>query len=155
MRFPLRIWSSNTRKSTIIFRFLADIRFKLLALVPALGGAAVFILAHSGLEAGKNLSPATIPTELIVVLVVSLLGLSATLGITLYDQRNSKFHNALMHRAKFLEMQFGFARTPGALKFLKFDGGQFNERPTKARRLIFKAGHDLGLSLIYGPLLGA
>lgn len=43
--------------------------------------------------------------------------------------------------------------TPGALRKLPF-GGQFSERPKKARRVIFEAGHDLGLSLIYGALLG-
>ena len=35
-------------------RFLAEVRFKLLALVPALGGVAVFILARRvGLQAGE------------------------------------------------------------------------------------------------------
>jgi len=35
-------------------RFLADVRFKLLALVPALGGVAVFILARRvGLQSGE------------------------------------------------------------------------------------------------------
>jgi hypothetical protein len=134
------------------FRFLADVRFKLLALVPTLGGAAVFILAHVGLEAGK--APSSSHSELLVVLLVSLFGFLATLGITLYDQRNSELYNALIHRAKYLERQFGVQSTPGALRKLPF-GGQFSERPERARRLIVKAGHDLGLSLIYGPLLGA
>lgn len=134
------------------FRFLANVRFKLLALVPTLGGAAVFILARAGLEAGN--APVSSHSELLVVLLVSLFGFLATLGITLYDQRNSELYNALIHRAKYLERQFGVPSTPGALRKLPF-GGQFSERPKKARRLIFKAGHDLGLSLIYGPLLGA
>jgi hypothetical protein len=134
------------------FRFLADVRFKLLAVVPTLGGAAVFILSHVGLEAGNV--PTASHSELLVVLLVSLFGFLATLGITLYDQRNSELYNALIHRAKYLERQFGVPSTPGALKKLPF-GGQFSERPTSARRLIFKARHDLGLSLIYGPLLGA
>ena len=134
------------------FRFLADIRFKLLALLPILGGAAVFVLARSGLEVGKIAASST--PELLVVLLVSLFGFSTTLGITLYDQRNSELYNALIHRAKHLEEQFGVPSTPGGLKKAP-RGGQFKERPTKRRRLIFEAGHDLALALIYGPLLGA
>jgi len=88
------------------------------------------------------------------VVVVALLGFLATLGITLYDQRNSELYNALIHRAKHLEKQFGVPSSPGGLKRLP-QGGQFRERPEKNRRIVFKAGHDLGLALIYGPLLGA
>lgn len=133
------------------FRFLAEVRFKLLALVPTLGGVAVFGLAHMGIEAGK--SPASSNPELLVVLLVSVFGFLATLGITLYDQRNSELYNALIHRAKDLEKQFGVPSAPGGLRKLP-SGGQFSERPKKGRRLIFQAGHDLALALIYGPLLG-
>lgn len=133
------------------FRFLAEVRFKLLALVPALGGAAVFVLAHAGLQAGE--APASSNPELLVVLLVSLFGFLATLGITLYDQRNSELYNALIHRAKWLEREFGCQVAPGGLKTV-VSGGQFNERPAKGRHLVFQAGHDLALALIYGPLLG-
>lgn len=141
-------------------RFLADVRFKLLALVPILGGAAAFILAQQvGLQVGEvagNLSP----VRLGIVMVFSLLGFFATLGVTLYDQRNSELYNALLHRAKHLEKQFGFVPTPGGIRRCPGDtpiltGGQYAERPTKNRRIFFKAGHDLGLALVYGPLLGA
>ena len=134
------------------FRFLAEVRFKLLALVPILGGAAVFVLARVGLEAGK--ASASSNPELLVVLLVSLFGFLATLGLTLYDQRNSELYNALIHRAKWLETQFGVIGAPGGLKEVS-SGGQFNERPKKSRHLIFQAGHDFALALIYGPLLGA
>jgi hypothetical protein len=83
-----------------------------------------------------------------------LLGFVATLGITLYDQRNSELYNALIHRAKHLEEEFGVKGAPRSLKQVTH-GGQFNERPIKARGMIFEAGHDLALALIYGPLLGA
>jgi hypothetical protein len=134
-------------------RFLADVRFKLLAILPALGGIAVFVLSGVGLRAGESASPAT-PELLLAVLLLGLLGFLATLGITLYDQRNSELYNALIHRAKHLEAQFGVPAAPGGLKQVA-SGGQFNERPQKGRRLIFLAGHDLALALIYGPLLGA
>jgi hypothetical protein len=134
------------------FRFLADVRFKLLALVPTLGGAAVFVLTRAGLQAGGEPSSST--SELLTVILVGLLGFLATLGVTLYDQRNSELYNALIHRAKHLEQEFGVPSTPGGLREVHL-GGQFRERPKKHRRLVFKAGHDLGLSLIYGSLLGA
>ena len=134
------------------FRFLADVRFKLLALVPTLGGAAVFVLAHIGLQAGA--APSAPGSELLTVVVVGLFGFLATLGITLYDQRNSELYNALIHRAKHLEEEFGVPSAPGGLEKLP-RGGQFRERPRKHRRLLFKAGHDISLALIYGPLLGA
>ena len=133
------------------FRSLAEVRFKLLALVPILGGAAVFVLARVGLEAGK--APVSSNPELLVVFLVSLFGFLTTLGLTLYDQRNSELYNALIHRAKWLETQFGVPGAKGGLKEVS-SGGQFNERPKKSRHLIFQAGHDFALALIYGPLLG-
>jgi hypothetical protein len=62
------------------FRFLADVRFKLLAFLPTLGGIAVFVLSGIGLQAGESSAPAA-PERLVVVLLVSLLGFLATLGI--------------------------------------------------------------------------
>ena len=129
---------------------LADVRFKLLALIPVLGGAVVFVLSHIGLKVGTSGSE-SIPI-LLVVAIVSLFGCFATLGITIYDQRNSELYNALIHRAKYLETAFCSTRAPGGLKKIDI-GGQFNERPGKNRKLIFEVGHDLGLSLIYSPLL--
>jgi hypothetical protein len=87
-------------------------------------------------------------------LLVAVLGFAATLGVTLYDQRNSQLYNALIHRAKHLELSLGVPSSPGGLKVTKA-GGQFRERPTEKRHLIAPAGHDLALALIYGPLLGA
>lgn len=141
-------------------RFLADVRFKLLALIPVLGGAAAFILTQRvGLQAGED-SVAATPYDLLMVVVFALLGFLATLGITLYDQRNSELYNALIHRAKHLEKQFALGSAPGGIKSIDLghrpqQGGQYSERPDKHRSLIFKAGHDLSLALIYGPLLGA
>jgi hypothetical protein len=72
------------------------------------------------------------------------MGFFATLGITFYDQRNTELYNALIGRAKYLE------------KRLKMFGGQFQIRPPRNRRLLFiMMGHDTGLALIYGTVLGA
>ena len=134
------------------FRMLADVRFKLLALIPTLGGTAVFVLSHMGLKAEAQVSGPDM--VLVIVTLVSVLGFFATLGVTIYDQRNSELYNALIHRAKYLETFFGSSRAPGGLKKVDI-GGQFRERPGKNRRLFFTVGHDLGLSVIYGPVLGA
>jgi hypothetical protein len=64
-------------------RFLADARFKLLALLPILGGAGIFVLSRLGLEAGSK--PVTAIPDLLIVLLVSALGFLATLGMTLCD----------------------------------------------------------------------
>jgi hypothetical protein len=122
------------------FRMLADIRFKLLALVPALGGAAAFVLSGFALS-----TEATAPPHSLVFLIAAL-GFLATLGITIYDQRNSELYNALGGRAKDLEILLDL---PGE--------GQFRQRPDRDRYFfgLFPMGHDIGLSVIYGPVLGA
>jgi hypothetical protein len=122
------------------FRMLADIRFKLLALVPALGGAATFVLS------GFALSKETTAPPHSLVLMIGLMGFVATLGITIYDQRNSELYDALISRAKYLE------------EILKLPAkGQFRERPGRSRYVFefLPMGHDIGLSIIYGPVLGA
>lgn len=133
-------------------RMLADIRFKLLALLPTLGSAAIVLLSNYGLRYGETKHPST--AYLLGIAAIGLFGFAATLGVTLYDQRNSELYNALIHRAKFLEERLKLPTTPGALQ-QRDPGGQFRERPGRHRRLILKAGHDLALALIYGPVLGA
>lgn len=116
------------------FRALADIRFKLVALVPPLGGAAAYILARLTERQADHA----------LVLAISILGFLATLGITFYDQRNSHLYNALGDRAKAIEHALGIS------------DGQFTVRPTRTRRLLFlRVGHDPALALIYAPVLGA
>jgi hypothetical protein len=139
------------------FRRLADIRFRLLAFVPALGGVAVYVLATAGLAAeGTPRQPTN--ADLSLVVLIAAAGFFVTLGIVFYDQRNSELYNALIHRAKFLETESKLPRSPGARKEGNVTG-QFNERPGSDRRLFglkpFKMSHDTGLALIYGPVLGA
>jgi hypothetical protein len=90
------------------------------------------------------------------VLLIAIFGLVASLAVTIYDQRNSELYNALIHRARYLEVLFESTNSPGALRQRKH-GGQFQERPRRERRLFRKiqVGHDLALSLIYGTVLGA
>jgi hypothetical protein len=136
------------------FRLLSEVRFKLLALFPILGGIAAFVLSYIGLAAGNE----TPGADWLLALSGSLFGFVITLGIVIYDQRNSELYNALVHRAKFLERRFRLDYAPGSLAasggFSKPFGGQFSERPGKHRRILgIVVGHDLGLAFVWGPLL--
>jgi hypothetical protein len=115
------------------FRQLAEIRFKLLALLPTISGFAIGALSKD-LQEFKD-SP--VPR-----LVVGVLGFFVTLGIVFYDQRNSQLYNALSRRARHLESKIGAA--------------QFNDRPQRTLEFlgIFKIWHDRGLALIYGTVMG-
>jgi hypothetical protein len=74
-----------------VFGVLADIRFKLLAFVPAIVGETVALVSR---EDDQRL-----------ILAVSIFGLAATLGILLYELRNSEVYNGAAHRARVLERQ--------------------------------------------------
>lgn len=151
-------------------RSLSDIRFRLLAFIPALSGAGIYLLTAIGDPTKKTLSPCELllsklmgtdgappaglsPFDAAKVMVIGGLGFLATLGVVYYDQRNSELYNALISRARFLERELGFERNPNVWRA---GGGQFNERPERGRRLLglFTLGHDTGLALIYAGALG-
>jgi len=119
------------------FRDLADTRFKLLTLLPSVSGIAIGLITFD-LEQFK-----TAPGPR---LMVGLLGLAVTLGLTLYSQRNSQVYNALVARGRALEAQLGLLR-----------GGQLSHRPPRSLLLfgVFQIWHDRALALIYGSVLGA
>ncbi len=120
------------------FKMLADIRFKLLAFVPTLAGAAIAFFTKTG-------APET-------ALAVGILGFIMTIGITFYDIRNTQFYDAAAHRAKWLEALLELpVCTQG-----KTIGGLFNERPGHKLKFfgLFEVWHDRGLSLAYGAALG-
>lgn len=119
------------------FRHLADIRFHLLAALPAVSGFAIGVTTFN-IEAFK--------AEPGPRLMVGLLGFAITLGLTFYDQRNTQLYNALAGRAKRLEAALGL-----------FEGGQFTSRPGRTRQFggVIDIWHDRALALIYGSVLGA
>lgn len=124
------------QQTTDMLRSLTDVRFKLLALVPTLSGAAVAVLGHPGSAAE--------------LLAIGLLGLIATLGILLYELRNTQLSEYGMRRARQIEAQLGLGGTgPGVA------GGLFSERPTQTLRLFGLApiDRDRGLALVYGAAL--
>lgn len=63
-------------QTTAYYHHLADSRFKLLALVPIVTGAAIGLLSQGA-------DPAT-------VLVIGILGFVVTLGLFFYNQRNTQ-----------------------------------------------------------------
>jgi hypothetical protein len=114
-------------QSTQLMRTLIDIRFKLLAFVPTIAGATVG-------RVGRGQSAA-------VLLAVGLLGLSATLGILLYELRNAQIFDSVVERAAMLEQKLGL--------------GLFRERPRDTVTLFGLVGarHERGLGLVYGAAL--
>jgi hypothetical protein len=115
-------------RAVAIFRDLTDVRFKLLALVPTLSGAAVALL--KGNQAAVTL------------LAVGVLGLSATLGVLVYELRNS-------------EIRQGAAKRIGDVERELIGAPLVTGRPKGAPRLFGVLGieHSLGLGLVYGAAL--
>ena len=116
-------------QTTDLLRGITDVRFRLLAIVPTLAGAAVAFLSR-GRPAAE-------------LLAVGLLGLAATLGIVLYEVRNTQLYDYAIRRAKELE-----ARLDGP-------GGLFTDRPGRDVRVfgLALAGHERGLALVYGAAI--
>jgi hypothetical protein len=85
------------------------------------------------------------------LLGVGLLGLLATLGIFIYELRNTQLHDALVRRAAELERQLGLRSALGA----SGPGGLFGELPSRALSLfgVLPVGQDSGLALVYSTAL--
>ena len=116
-------------RAVATFRDLTDIRFKLLALVPTLSGAAVGLL-----KAGQ--SPVTL-------LAVGVLGLTATFGVLVYELRNSGIRH-------------GIAKRMGELERELLGHVLVTKRPEGAPRSLFgfvAIEHSVGLALVYGAAL--
>jgi hypothetical protein len=114
-------------QTTQLMRTLTDIRFKLLAFVPTVAGAAVGFLGsgHSDAE----------------LLAVGLLGLVATLGVLVYELRNSELYDSIIERAGELEEKLGL--------------GLLRRRAEKRATLfgMVSARHERGVGLVYGAAL--
>src|ERR1043166_1858301 len=115
-------------RAVSVFRDLTDIRFKLLALVPTLSGVAVGFL-----RTGESA---------VTLLAVGLLGLTATIGVLVYELRNS-------------EIRLAAARRIGGLEGELLGGPIVSARPERGPRLFGGIGldHSLGLALVYGAAL--
>jgi hypothetical protein len=124
-------------QTTQLVRALTEVRFKLLAFVPTIAGAAVAFLSDQP-TAGA-------------LLAVGLLGLIATLGIFVYELRNSQLYDAAVHRAKVLERRLEIRSVRDEM----LAAGVFGERPGRSMRLFGRAAvcHDRGLGLVYAAAL--
>jgi hypothetical protein len=121
-------------QTTELYRELVDERFKLLALVPTLSGAAVGLLGA--------------PRSASELLGLGLLGLVATLGVFFYELRNMEILEGVVDRARKLEERLGLASTIGG-------AGLFSERVRRSTRLLglITVIHDRALALVYGAAL--
>src|SRR5262245_49153344 len=99
------------------FFHLADVRFKLLAFLPIVSGSALALVP-------QYLQPSE-------MLALGVLGLAVTVGILLYDQRNSQIYNSLVGRLNLIEESL--RRPP--MREEKQVGGAFIDRPQKRRTL--------------------
>jgi hypothetical protein len=124
------------QQTTDLLRTLTDVRFKLLALVPTLSGAAVAFTGR--------------PTAPVQLLALGGLGLAATLGVLFYDLRNSEIYDYAVRRAQRIENELSISSgTDGE------PGGLFSERPSGTIRLFgFTVDRDRGLALVYSAALG-
>jgi hypothetical protein len=125
-------------RTTELVQSLLDARFKLLALVPTIAGTAVGLVGT--------------PRPAVELLGIGVLGLVATVGILLYELRNSEILEAMLHHAKLLERVLGLETGPrvhGPEGLLSLSAG------THGRFLgVLTADHERALGLVYGAALG-
>jgi hypothetical protein len=116
---------------------ISDVRVKLLALVPTLSGAAVAVLGR--------------PSSTAELLAVGLIGLIATLGVLLYELRNTQLYDYGLRRAQWLERELGLGSMPGG----ETPGGLFSDRPGRTLRLfgVLPVDRDAGLGLVYSAAI--
>ncbi len=79
------------------WKMLVDVRFKLLGLVPSVSLA----LLATVLSNKSDALPAS------AKLLISLLGAVASIGIFIYDKRNSQLHDDLISRGRKIEEELG------------------------------------------------
>jgi hypothetical protein len=124
-------------QTTTYLRTLIDVRFRLLAFVPTVSGIAVAIIGR--------------PRPASELLGVGILGLLATLGIFVYELRNTQISGTLIRRAAELERQL---QLPSSLSG-HGSGGLYTERPGITVQLLgfLPVSHGLGLALVYSAAI--
>jgi hypothetical protein len=121
-----------------LIKTLTDVRFRLLAFVPTISGAAVALLSRGASSAQ--------------LIAVGAIGLAATVGVVLYEVRNTQLYDYAVHRAQVLESRLGIVSVVDPSRF----GGLYSERPARDVRLfgLALAGHDRALALVYAAAVG-
>jgi hypothetical protein len=132
-----------------IIKLLSDIRFRCLTFVTAVTAVATAFAS----TADPGMRPA-----------LGVLGLLATLGITVYELRNSQLYEVATHRAKMVERRLRMSGGLDDVARVGLFGGRPSyvrkppNKPAKERFMRFwliPVKHDHGLALIYGAALGA
>ena len=119
-----------------VIRMLTDVRFKLLALVPTVSAIGV-VVAEKRTRADA--------------IGIALVGFVATIGVLIYELRNSQIYDAAIHRAKVIELDIGLQSSNPLTSGVK--GGLFSERPTRQRLAGVKIWHDRGLAFVYAAAI--
>ncbi len=122
-------------KTTDYIKLLTEIRFKLLAFTPVASG--ISLAAITIFSKGENIE---------FLLPVGILGLMATIGIIIYDLRNTELYDAAIKRAGDIEDCLN--RRCESNK-LVVNGGLFKNRPPSH----IPIWHDLGLSIVYSAAI--
>ncbi len=123
-------------RTTELVQSLLDTRFKLLALVPTIAGTAVGLISA--------------PRPAVELLGIGVLGLVATVGILLYELRNSEILEAMLRHAQVLERVLGLETGPN----VRGPEGLLNTSARGRFLGVLTAGHDRALALVYGAALG-
>jgi hypothetical protein len=123
-------------RTTELVQSLLDTRFKLLALVPTIAGTAVGLIGA--------------PRPAVELLGIGVLGLVATVGILLYELRNSEILEAMLRHAQVLERVLGLETGPN----VRGPEGLLNTSARGRFLGVLTAGHDRALGLVYGAALG-
>jgi hypothetical protein len=124
-------------QTTQYLRTLIDVRFKLLAFVPTVSGIAVAVVGQ--------------PRPAAELLGVGVLGLLATLGIFVYELRNTQISGTLIRRAAELERRLQVPSSHSG----QGTGGLYTERPGITVQLLgfLPVSHGLGLGLVYSAAI--
>ena len=91
------------------------------------------------------------PSSSAELLAVGAIGLIATVGVLLYELRNTQLYDYGLHRAQLLEHELGF----GSIRGSGGPGGLFSDRPGRTLRLfgVLPVDRDAGLSLVYSAAI--
>jgi hypothetical protein len=121
------------------YRQFTEIRFKLLGFVPAVTAAAVALITKAKLDAWSRAGFAAF-------------GFLATLGLIVYERRNTQLYDGSISRAQHLERMLALPRFERDKK-----PGLFGSRDSHPRLRLWtlRVQHDLGLALVYASTLGA
>ncbi len=144
--YDRKILLADYAQTMNVFNMLAEIRFKLVALLPTLAGIAFVFIDEGSAERRA---------------AIGLLGLVSTLGVLIYEVRNTSLYDSAVQRAKRLE---GLLRLP-PLVGERAAGGVMRERPaSKYQKILIipwlgrskypAAKHDQGLAFLYSATMG-